>query len=189
MNNEVKENLKVGLLGLIALTLIVNTYIAATKRSGSSFPAPQPVSSAAVAPQTNDPSALSPTPDLSTTISNPGTNATPVNNNTNQKKTRINFGSYVHDFGKIKQNSTNRYSFKFTNTGDEPLIISDAAGSCGCTVPNYPKEPIAPGASATIDVEYKPGVQKGAQDKKVTVTANTEPAQTILTIKAEVQEE
>jgi len=69
------------------------------------------------------------------------------------------------------------------------LLITSAVGSCGCTVPNYPKDPIAPGKSATIDVEYKPGLQKDAQEKKVTVTANTEPSQTILTIKANVIEE
>jgi hypothetical protein len=93
----------------------------------------------------------------------------------------------MHDFGKVKQETTNKYSFSFTNTGDEPLIITSAVGSCGCTVPQWPKDPIPPGGTGKIDVEYKPGQQEGSQEKKVTVTANTEPGETILTLKAEVQ--
>jgi len=188
-----KENIKIGLLAVIAVTLIVNTYLVTSKKTAS-VPAAnsggQPQSTAVQNPGTNAATNLNPNPNLATTInpdqptlSNPTTTPDP-----NQKKTRITFGGYKHDFGKIKQNSTNNYSFKFTNTGDEPLIITNATGSCGCTVPNYPKEPIAPGKTATIDVEYKPGTQKGVQDKKVTVTANTEPNQTILTITADVLE-
>ena len=78
--------------------------------------------------------------------------------------------------------------FEFTNTGNEPLIIQDAKGSCGCTVPKYPKEPIAPGATGEIEVEYKPGTQKGNQTKAVTLTANTQPEQTVLQITAMVEE-
>lgn len=189
-----KENIKIGLLALIALTLIVNTYMTSSKKSVATPAANsangQPQSTAVQTPGTNPATNLNPNPNLATTINpneptlvNPTTPSDP-----NQKKTRITFGGYKHDFGKIKQNSTNNYSFKFTNTGDEPLIITGATGSCGCTVPNYPKEPIAPGKTATIDVEYKPGTQKGVQEKKVTVTANTEPNQTILTIAADVLE-
>ena len=78
--------------------------------------------------------------------------------------------------------------FKFTNTGTEPLLITNARGSCGCTVPQYPTEPIAPGATSEIKVVYKPGKQKGNQTKYVTVTANTEPAQSRLQITANVEE-
>jgi Protein of unknown function (DUF1573) len=102
-------------------------------------------------------------------------------------KTSIQFPVMAHDFGKVKQNSENKFNFKFTNTGKEPLLISDAKGSCGCTVPNYPKAPIAPGASAEIEVVYKPGGQQGNQTKTVTVTANTDPPQTLLNITADVQ--
>ena len=83
--------------------------------------------------------------------------------------------------------SENKYVFKFVNTGKEPLMISDAKGSCGCTVPEYPKEPIAPGATGEIKVVYKPGAQQGSQTKTVTVTANTDPPQTLLNISADVQ--
>jgi hypothetical protein len=184
MNQDLRENLKVGLLGIIAVTLIINTFVTANKKSGFS------AASAATTENTENgtPSAAIATPGnnevISTTV-NPNEN--PVTSTTNQKKTRIQFGSYMHDFGKVKQETTNKYSFSFTNTGDEPLIITSAVGSCGCTVPQWPKDPIPPGGTGKIDVEYKPGQQEGSQEKKVTVTANTEPGETILTLKAEVQ--
>ena len=81
------------------------------------------------------------------------------------------------------------YEFTFTNTGPNPLIIQDAQGSCGCTVPKYPKAPVPPGATGQIEVEYKPGTQKGNQTKTVTLTANTEPNQTVLKINAMVEPE
>jgi hypothetical protein len=110
--------------------------------------------------------------------------APPVDNG---PKTTIGFAKDEHDFGKVKQDSENKYTFTFTNTGSIPLTITNAQGSCGCTVPEYPKQPIAPGATGEINVVYKPGKQQGNQAKTVTVTANTEPTQTILRIKADVQ--
>lgn len=111
-------------------------------------------------------------------------NAAPVDNT---PKTTINFAEYEHAFGDIKQDSENKHVFKFTNTGTEPLIIETANGSCGCTVPNYPKAPIPPGGTGEIEVEYKPGKQENAQTKTVTVIANTEPKETTLRITANVQ--
>ena len=101
-------------------------------------------------------------------------------------KTNITFDISEHDFGNISQGTTNDYVFTFTNTGKEPLIITNAKGSCGCTVPQWPKEPIAPGATGEIAIQYKPGKQKNQQTKSITVTANTEPKNTILKIKANV---
>ncbi|MCC6541112.1 MAG: DUF1573 domain-containing protein [Flavobacteriales bacterium] len=115
----------------------------------------------------------------------------PMANNTapvdNTPKTTINFAEYEHAFGDIKQDSENKHIFKFTNTGTEPLIIESATGSCGCTVPNYPKAPIPPGGTGDIEVVYKPGKQENAQNKTVTVVANTEPKETTLRISANVQ--
>lgn len=102
-------------------------------------------------------------------------------------KTTIQFEETVHDFGKLKQGDVAEHSFKFTNTGKEPLIIENAQGSCGCTVPSYPKEPVAPGASGEIQVKFNSAGKSNAQQKTVTLTANTEPIQTILTIKAFVE--
>jgi hypothetical protein len=176
------DNIKLALLGFIAIMSVVNTYLL-FKNNHSSVQQIETDSKAVAIPANNTKNNPNPMPGQ--VIETPNA----INKPVNQKTTRITFEKYMHEFGKIKQNSVNKYSFKFTNTGDEPLIISDAQGSCGCTVPDYPKEPIAPGKSATIDVEYKPGTQEGMQDKKVTITANTEPAQTILTIKAEVLKE
>ena len=77
--------------------------------------------------------------------------------------------------------------FTFTNTGEEPLIIIDAKGSCGCTVPKWPKAPIAPGETASLTVEFNTKGKRGQQVKKVTLTANTNPPQTYLYVKGEVQ--
>lgn len=103
--------------------------------------------------------------------------------------TTVTFAQMEHDFGTIKQNSENKYIFSFVNTGPNPLIIQDAKGSCGCTVPKYPKQPVAPGETGEIEVVYKPGTQKGDQTKTVTLTANTEPNQTVLKITAMVEPE
>ncbi len=105
----------------------------------------------------------------------------------NRAKTSISFSKYEHDFGNLDQESHNHYSFTFTNTGREPLVIESATGSCGCTVPNYPKQPIPPGGTGNIEIEYKPGKQENAQTKTVTIVANTEPKETVLRVKAFVK--
>lgn len=105
----------------------------------------------------------------------------------NTPKTLISFAKSEYDFGTIKQDTENKHVFKFTNTGNEPLIIESASGSCGCTVPNYPKQPIPPGGTGEIEVEYKPGKQENAQTKTVTIVANTEPRETVLRVKAFVE--
>jgi hypothetical protein len=101
--------------------------------------------------------------------------------------TSINFKQPKKDFGKVLSTSSNSHVFTFTNTGTEPLIISNAKGSCGCTVPKWPKEPIAPGETGEIAVEYKPAGQSGVQTKYVTITANTNPATTQLTVTGDIQ--
>lgn len=83
----------------------------------------------------------------------------------------ITFKKDVHDFGKVKQHGNATTEFVFTNTGTEPLIISNAKGSCGCTVPTWPREPIAPGASANIKVKYD-SKRVGPINKSVTITSN-----------------
>lgn len=182
--SEMKENVKIGLLGVIALTLMVNTYLISTRKKA----APETVTpqSTAVNPPANNTLPTANDPNQTTTFVNPGENIQTGTPAPAGKMTRMAFTEYLHDFGTVKQNSTNKFQFRFTNTGDEPLVISNAVGSCGCTVPDYPKEPIAPGKTATINVEYKPGMQSGSQEKKVTVTANTDPGTTTLTIKANV---
>ncbi len=172
-----KENIKIALLAIIAGTLIFQ--VATTDRSAT--PAPGRLTASAPPPPTTPNTAAKSTFDPLT----PPT-AAPADKPVGPA-TSVAFANMEHDFGRIKQDTDNHYTFKFTNTGKEPLVISNATGSCGCTVPDYPKAPIAPGATGEIKVEYKPGKQEGNQAKTVTVTANTEPAQTVLRIKADVQ--
>lgn len=94
-----------------------------------------------------------------------------------QTTTSIKFTKDVFEFGKIKQGDNVSYAFMFKNTGNLPLIISNATATCGCTVPNWPKEPIKPGAIGKIDVVFNSTGKKGLQDKIITVTANTNPAE------------
>ena len=76
-----------------------------------------------------------------------------------------------HDYGTINQGDNGECIFKVTNTGNQPLIISLCKGSCGCTVPSCPKEPIAPGATAEITVKYNTN-RVGPINKSVTITSN-----------------
>ncbi|MGB0176882.1 MAG: DUF1573 domain-containing protein [Owenweeksia sp.] len=96
------------------------------------------------------------------------------------------FEKESHDFGEIKEGALAEYDFEFTNTGDAPLIITSAQGSCGCTVPNPPKEPIAPGKTGKIHVSFNSDGRTGSQQKTVTLNANTVPATKILRISAQV---
>jgi hypothetical protein len=89
------------------------------------------------------------------------------------------------DYGTIEQGSDPYRYFKFKNTGTEPLIITHAKGSCGCTVPTYPKEPIAPGESGEIKVRYDTN-RPGRFTKRVTLTTNAGDEKKMLTIKGEV---
>ena len=100
---------------------------------------------------------------------------------------QIKFEETTHDFGEIKQNVEVQTSFNFKNTGKVPLVITNATSSCGCTVPEYPKEAIAPGESGAIKVVYN-GSGKDAISKTVTLTTNTEQGTELLTIKAFVKE-
>jgi hypothetical protein len=93
---------------------------------------------------------------------------------------QISFEKEVHDYGTVKQGGNGECEFKFTNTGTEPLVISDAKGSCGCTVPEWPKTPIKPGESASVKVKYDTK-RVGPINKTVTVTSNsvTDPTKQI----------
>ena len=98
----------------------------------------------------------------------------------------ISFEKEVHDYGVIEQNANGVYDFVFTNTGTEPLLITNARGSCGCTVPTWPREPIQPGATSTISVKYDTK-RIGLINKSVTITSNAETSTKIIRIKGEVK--
>ncbi|MEQ1734074.1 MAG: DUF1573 domain-containing protein [Bacteroidia bacterium] len=103
-----------------------------------------------------------------------------------QSLAEIAFDKDVHDFGTIEQGANGTYEFKFKNTGKEPLIISNAQGSCGCTVPVWPKEPVKPYESSVIKVTYDTK-RVGAFTKTVTLTSNAKSTPTkVITIKGVV---
>lgn len=96
------------------------------------------------------------------------------------------FEKEIHDFGTIEYGGNGTYDFKFSNTGKSPLIISNARGSCGCTVPKWPKEPIAKGASGSINVQYDTK-RPGPFTKTVTISSNAKSATKVITIKGVVE--
>jgi hypothetical protein len=101
---------------------------------------------------------------------------------------RFQFAEETHDFGKIMQGEKVSYSFKFKNVGKSDLVITDAHGSCGCTIADYPKTPIPANGEGSIDVKFNSEGKKGFQSKTVTLIANTQPNTKVLSIKAMVQE-
>lgn len=107
--------------------------------------------------------------------------------------TSIEFSETTFDYGTITEGEKVEHIYKFKNTGKEPLVISNAKGSCGCTVPDWPKDPIAPGDAGEIKVVFnskgKGSVEGSKQNKRVTVTANTDPVNTYLNIKGTVKKD
>ena len=105
----------------------------------------------------------------------------------NVKEPKIEFAVLEHDFGKMIQGEQVSYTFKFKNTGNAPLIISAVEKTCGCTDTKFPKEPIKPGEEGGISITYDSKGHKGFQNKRIIVKANTNPSETILKFKAQVQ--
>ncbi len=167
------ENLKNALLVIITIATLANTVILLGDSDGNVSYEQSAISTPVVSNAAANP-AIQQDLQEATVIENVG------------PTTNIQFAEMEYDFGDIEQNTTNPKVFTFTNTGNEPLIISDAKGSCGCTVPDYSRQPIAPGETGEISVVYSPGKQVNQQTKTITVTANTEPATTVLRIKANV---
>jgi hypothetical protein len=99
----------------------------------------------------------------------------------------MDFEDEKHDFGRITQGETVSYSFIFKNNGGSDLVISSAQGSCGCTIPNYPKEAIKPGQVAKVDVKFESSGKSGLVQKTVTLVTNCTPSTKVLTISANVE--
>lgn len=98
----------------------------------------------------------------------------------------IEFATTDHDFGTINEGQVVEYTYSFKNTGDAPLIIQSAQGSCGCTVPEWSKDPIPAGGTGFVKAKFDSNGKPNIQNKTVTVTANTWPKQTVLRFKAMV---
>lgn len=97
----------------------------------------------------------------------------------------MSFETLTVDYGEIEQNSEPLRIAKFTNTGDEPLVISNARGSCGCTVPDWPKEPVMPGETAQIEIRYDTK-RLGKINKTVTITTNQGSEPIVLRVKGQI---
>jgi len=101
--------------------------------------------------------------------------------------TSIKFETKRYDFGTVTSGDKVKTSFKFTNTGDEPLVISDVKTSCGCTASDYPREPVAPGESAEIEAVFDSSGKSGAKTKNITVMTNTNPSSNVLILEGNVE--
>ena len=122
---------------------------------------------------------------ISTSLVNNPVSADGINKNVGSPV--IKFEKTEHDFGKILQGEQVSYTFKFKNTGNAPLIITSIEKTCGCTTPDFSSQPIKPGESGKITITYDSKGHKGFQNKRLIVKANTNPSETILRIKAQVE--
>ena len=102
-------------------------------------------------------------------------------------KTKMVFDTTVHNFGTVKEGDVVKYAFKFKNAGENPLMISKTDVSCGCTVPSFPKEPIAPGATGEITVQFNTSGKEGLQKKNILVHSNNEAEAVSISIEANVK--
>lgn len=99
---------------------------------------------------------------------------------------QLKFNKSVHDFGEVAQKGTIYYTFEVTNVGTAPVVISNAQATCGCTTPEWSKQPIMPGAKSTIKVGYDAENRPGVIDKNITVISNAENGTEVLKIKGKV---
>lgn len=108
---------------------------------------------------------------------------------TTMTQTTVEWEGVEHNYGKVKTGAIVKHTFKFKNTGTEPLLLTRVKASCGCTTPSYSKEPIAPGEEGFIDVSFNTAGKSGIQRKSVTVTSNSQPLNMALRINGEVEKE
>lgn len=102
----------------------------------------------------------------------PAATATPKDRLNDKKAPRFQFTEETHDFGNLKEGPDAEYVFQFKNTGKEPLVITNASASCGCTVPEFPKEPILPGKKGQLKVTFHTAGKSGPFQKTVFIQSN-----------------
>ena len=124
---------------------------------------------------------------LPTSLVNNPASATGMDTVAAAQKPVMEFKDTLHNFGTIHEGEAVSYDFAFTNTGKTPLIITSASGSCGCTVPEYPHDPVLPGQAGTMKVTFNSAGKSGHQEKSVTIVANTLRNIHMLYIQAEVE--
>lgn len=108
------------------------------------------------------------------------------NTNTGVSVPQITFDKKSHDFNLILQGEVVAYTFKFSNSGKQNLILADVSSSCGCTIPTFSKKPIKPGEEGTIEVVFNSERRQGVQNKKVFVLSNAQPNRDTLEITANI---
>ncbi|MEM7103859.1 MAG: DUF1573 domain-containing protein [Bacteroidota bacterium] len=174
------NQIQIGMLGAIIVLLLVQmSGILGTNASNNSV--------RANARENITAKTTTPTPPAATNSLTPNNPATPITPPApTGPTTTMTFKETAHDFGTIVDGENVEHIFEFTNTGSEPLTITNAKGSCGCTVPEWPKEPIPPGQTSSMKVAFNSKGKSGKRDQKVTITANTNPPQTIISMKGEV---
>lgn len=111
----------------------------------------------------------------------------PVAEKVNPKAGKFKFKEEIHDFGEVPEGPLAECDFEFKNVGKEPIIIQEAHGSCGCTVPKWPQEPILPGKKGVIHVAYNSAGRPGPINKTVTINSNAQQSPLVLQIKGNVK--
>jgi hypothetical protein len=142
--------------------------------------------SAAVSAQDTKNNAPAPTPQPAVqTPPPPPPPPAPAKVNPNAGKFK--FTEETHDFGEIPEGPVAEYDFEFKNVGKEPIVIQEAHGSCGCTVPKWPQEPILPGKKGIIHVAYNSAGRPGPINKDITINSNAQQSPMVLHIKGTVK--
>ena len=180
---ERNKQIQIGLIALLAILLAVNLYTGSLNSLFGKSDA-KDIREAAVNTQGGTMQGNGNIPGTNVTATGMPTGASDVPQG---PTTTIQYDQSDFDYGTIDEGEIVKHTYKFKNTGDIPLVISNCKGSCGCTVPTWPKEPIAPGESGVINVEFNSKGKPGQQHKQVTVTANTTPTETFLVIKGTVR--
>jgi hypothetical protein len=111
-----------------------------------------------------------------------------VQRTANMPKTEITFDEMRHDFGSITEGEVVTHSFRFRNTGTQPLLISKVDVSCGCTAPTFPKEPVPPGGEGTITLQFNSTNRTGKQSKSALVYSNAQQDRISIGFDAQVRE-
>jgi hypothetical protein len=104
----------------------------------------------------------------------------------NRDGPRMTFDNTTHNFGDVLQGDTVSHNFKFTNSGNQPLVISNVVTTCGCTVPDWPKGPIAPNQTGQIKVKFDSKGRSGLQNKVVTIISNSVSPQTRINVRVNI---
>jgi len=121
-----------------------------------------------------------------TKVSESGKSGVQAKTNAQESKASASFAfsETEWDFGTIEEGEVVSHTFEFKNTGETPLVIQSARGSCGCTVPDYPRDPIGVDETGEIEVKFNSAGRPNVQNKTVSITANTNPKITVLKIRA-----